>query len=600
MSPRCLEVRRPSTNGCSRRCGRASRVGPSVEARRIAALDAHRRRPIRGRGTALDQVVVNAVDAAGPYVERDRRLHGDFVEASGEGRAPKPTSELDAVLRPRAPTLWPAWCVERADARRAPRRTARRSGAHRRHDAPTPARADRSLPTSPRRAAGLNDPNGAACTPTAVCHLCYQHHPDGPGCGDRCTGATPPARDLVTWEHQPHRAGARDHLRHRVLGGAPSVDRDGIAGSGGTVALRRLVYTHVPARTSPQSHGVAVSVDGWYDVAPVRRQPGSSPGAARDRRRLPRPRGVPSPRRPLGNAGRRRRRGGGDPRPTRDRAPRRPTAVARAARRHLARAPDLLRLRRGHRRGPAGSLEHSVPGGRARRRGAARGTPSATSTARRLTPDDRAQSECAAWTHGRDFYAPQPWSAAPDGRRTWPARTSNRDCGRTTPPSTWRRCDDAAARRAHSHRVGGEAVLAQRPVPSFDARRGCGRRAEHDGLLRADAPMGSVDPGRGGRATCDRASTSSGQRQREVAGEVHRAVDGAGHAHRATPWTTAMPRVRACRQAEDRRAPRGSVPELARRPAPGSFARAGRRRDLGAGALPLRPAPAPRVVGRGR
>ena len=87
-----------------------------------------------------------------------------------------------------------------------------------------------------------------------------------------------------------------------------------------------------------------------------------------------------------------------------------------------------------------------------------------------FTPDDP-PGGCAGWTTGADFYAPQSWSDAPDGRRIWLAWMSNWDYGRTTPASTWRGAM-TLPRDVFLHRVGGEVVLAQRPVPELASARG--------------------------------------------------------------------------------------------------------------------------------
>ena len=111
-----------------------------------------------------------------------------------------------------------------------------------------------------------------------------------------------------------------------------------------------------------------------------------------------------------------------------------------------------------------------------------------------FTPDDPAGS--VRWVdHGADFYAPQSWSDAPDGRRIWLAWMSNWAYARTTPAATWRGTMTAAPRRVppHGRRRGGAGAAACR-------RARCPARAR-DGAARRRRPARRPVGGRvGGRA----------------------------------------------------------------------------------------------------
>ncbi len=100
-----------------------------------------------------------------------------------------------------------------------------------------------------------------------------------------------------------------------------------------------------------------------------------------------------------------------------------------------------------------------------------------------FTCDD--QPDRVRWVdHGADFYAPQSWSDAPDGRRIWLAWMSNWDYGRTTPASTWRGAM-TLPRDVTLRQAGDDVVLVQRPVPELDTRRGTVQQ-QYDVPLRPD------------------------------------------------------------------------------------------------------------------
>ncbi len=322
----------------------------------------------------------------------------------------------------------------------------------------------------------MNDPNGLVHV-DGVFHLCYQHHPADLLWGPMHWGHAT-SRDLVTWEHQPI-ALVPDHLG-TAFSGSAVVDRDGVAGFGEGALV--AFYTHF-LEDVPQSQGVAFSVDGgttWrpYDGNPV----------------LSAPEGLVDFR---------------DPKVLRLRDGHWVMVVAAGDEVALFRSTDLLKWEpcstfgRGH--GAHGGtwetpdlfevrvegtdetrwvLVVSVLGG-----GPAGGTGTqyflGDFDGVRFTSDDPPAT--VRWVdHGADFYAPQSWSDAPDGRRIWVAWMSNWDYARTTPASTWRGAM-TLPRDVFLHRADGRVVLAQQPVRELDAHSRAVTE-EHDLLLRPGAP----------------------------------------------------------------------------------------------------------------
>jgi sucrose-6-phosphate hydrolase SacC (GH32 family) len=322
----------------------------------------------------------------------------------------------------------------------------------------------------------MNDPNGLVHA-DGVFHLCYQHHPDGLAWGPMHWGHAT-SRDLVTWEHQPI-ALAPDHLG-TAFSGSAVVDHDGVAGFG--VGALVAFFTHFQ-QDVPQSQGVAVSVDGgttWrpYDGNPV----------------LGAPEGLVDFR---------------DPKVFRHRDGHWVMVVAALDEVALFGSTDLLHWEalstfgRGY--GAHGGtwetpdlfevpvegteesrwvLVVSVLGG-----GPAGGTGTqyflGDFDGTTFVPDN--PPERVRWVdHGADFYAPQSWSDAPDGRRIWLAWMSNWDYGRTTPASTWRGAM-TLPRDVSLRRAGGEVVLTQRPVPELASAWGSPAQLR-DLRLGPDAP----------------------------------------------------------------------------------------------------------------
>ena len=308
----------------------------------------------------------------------------------------------------------------------------------------------------------MNDPNGLVHA-DGVWHLCYQHHPDGLVWGAMHWGhATSP--DLLAWEHQPI-ALLPDHLG-TAFSGSAVVDHDGVAGFGAGALV--AFYTHFEEGL-PQSQGVAASVDGgttWrpYDGNPVLRAPeglidfrdpkvvrfgDAETGhwvmvlAAGDEVALYRSDDLLSWKE-CGTFGRGHGAHGGG-----------------------WETPDLFELEvdgTGERRWV---LVVSVLGG-----GPAGGTGTqyflGDFDGHTFTCDDPAAT--VRWVdHGADFYAPQSWSDAPEGRRVWLAWMSNWDYGRTTPASTWRGAM-TVPRDVTLTSAGGRVELAQQPVPELASR----------------------------------------------------------------------------------------------------------------------------------
>ncbi len=357
----------------------------------------------------------------------------------------------------------------------------------------------------------MNDPNGLVHA-DGVYHLCYQHHPDDLAWGPMHWGHAT-STDLFTWEHQPI-ALVPDHLG-TAFSGSAVVDHDGIAGFGAGALV--AFFTHF-RQDVPQSQGVAVSVDGGTTWRPY----GGNPV-------LTAPEGLVDFR---------------DPKVFRHRTGRWVMVVAAGDEVAFFSSTDLLRWEPcstfGRGRGAHGGtwetpdlfelpvegtgetrwvLVVSVLGG-----GPAGGSGTqyflGDFDGTTFTPDDAA--ERVRWVdQGADFYAPQSWSDAPDGRRIWLAWMSNWDYGRTTPASTWRGAM-TLPRDVSLHRVGGELVLAQQPVVELAARQGA--VVEERGLLlRPDVPW----EGAPGVAAYDlRLRVDLAGSAHEVGVEVHRGPGG--------------------------------------------------------------------------
>lgn len=328
----------------------------------------------------------------------------------------------------------------------------------------------------------MNDPNGLVHA-DGVFHLCYQHHPHDLAWGPMHWGHAT-STDLLTWEHRPI-ALQPDHLG-TAFSGSAVVDHDGVAGFGRGALV--AFFTHFQEGV-PQSQGVAASVDGgttWrpYDGNPV----------------LAAPEGLVDFR---------------DPKVFRHRDGHWVMVVAALDEVALFSSSDLLQWeplsRFGRDRGAHGGtwetpdlfevpvegttrtrwvLVVSVLGG-----GPAGGTGTqyflGDFDGTTFTPDDPPGR--VRWVdHGADFYAPQSWSDAPDGRRIWLAWMSNWEYGRTTPASTWRG-GMTLPRDVSLRDVGGEVVLVQRPVPELATRCGAGEE-RYDVLLRPDASWEPANP----------------------------------------------------------------------------------------------------------
>jgi sucrose-6-phosphate hydrolase SacC (GH32 family) len=304
----------------------------------------------------------------------------------------------------------------------------------------------------------MNDPNGLVHT-QGTWHLAYQHHPHDLSWGPMHWGHAT-STDLLTWRHDPV-ALRPDHLG-AAFSGSAVVDRDGDAGFGAGALV--AFFTHFEEGV-PQSQGVAVSLDGgtrWQPYA-----------------------GNPVLRAPEGLVDFR------DPKVFRHGdhwvmvlaaghevalftstdllhwAPASRFGRERGAHDGVWETPDLVELEvpgTGERHwvlvvsvmsgGPAGGS------GTQWLRGSFDGTT--------FVPEDG--PDLVRWVdHGGDFYAPQSWSGAPDGRRVWVAWMSNWAYGRTTPAAGWRGAMTLPRELSLRERADG-ALLAQRPVPELDGR----------------------------------------------------------------------------------------------------------------------------------
>lgn len=309
----------------------------------------------------------------------------------------------------------------------------------------------------------LNDPNGLVYD-DGTWQLCYQHHPHslvwGPMHWGRAT-----SRDLVHWEHQPL-ALRPDHLG-AAFSGSAVVDTDGVAGFGAGALV--AFYTH-HVDGEPQTQGVASSTDGGRTWTP---HPGN-----------------PVVRGPAGLVDFR------DPKVLRYGGPGPDghwvmvlvggaevilyrsenlltwVECGRFGREYgahegLWETPDLIELEvegTGERRwvlvvsvmagGPAGGT----------------GTQYFTGTFDGTTFTCDGPPEEVRWVdHGADFYAPQSWYGAPDGRHTWVAWMSNWAYARAVPASTWRGAMTLPRELALRPGPDGRPVLVQRPAPEVAA-----------------------------------------------------------------------------------------------------------------------------------
>lgn len=309
----------------------------------------------------------------------------------------------------------------------------------------------------------LNDPNGLVHV-DGTWQLCYQHYPDslvwGPMHWGRAT-----SRDLVHWEHRPI-ALRPDHLG-AAFSGSAVVDSAGVAGLG--VGAWVAFYTHF-VEGKPQTQGVAASTDGGRTWAP---HPGNPV--------LRGPEGLVDFRDPkvlrYGGPGPHGHwvmvlAGGPEVILYRSEDLLTWTECGRFGRGYgahegLWETPDLFALEvegTGDRRwvlvvsvmsgGPAGGS----------------GTQYFTGTFDGATFTCDGPPEEVRWVdRGADFYAPQSWYGAPDGRRTWVAWMSNWAYARAVPASTWRGA--MTLPRDVSLRPGGDGrpVLVQRPAPEVAA-----------------------------------------------------------------------------------------------------------------------------------
>jgi fructan beta-fructosidase len=309
----------------------------------------------------------------------------------------------------------------------------------------------------------MNDPNGLVHV-DGTWHLCYQHHPRDLSWGPMHWGHAT-STDLVSWHHDAV-ALRPDHLG-TAFSGSAVVDHDGSAGFGAGALL--AFFTHFEEGV-PQSQGVAVSTDG-----------GTAWASYVDNPILEAPQGLVDFR---------------DPKVFRYGGPGAEGhwVMVLAAGHEVAvyTSDDLLHWepasRFGRDLGAHGGVwetpdlfELEVAGTGERRwvlavsviaGGPAGGSGTqwfcGTFDGRTFEAEDAAAD--VRWVdRGGDFYAPQSWSDAPDGRRVWIAWMSNWAYGRTTPAEDWRGI--MTVPRDVSLRQGAEGpVLCQWPVPELDDR----------------------------------------------------------------------------------------------------------------------------------
>ncbi len=358
----------------------------------------------------------------------------------------------------------------------------------------------------------MNDPNGLVYD-GGVFHLCYQHHPADLLWGPMHWGHAT-STDLFTWRHRPVVL-RPDHLG-TAFSGSAVVDHDGVAGFGAGALV--AFYTHFVEET-PQSQGVAYSLDGgetWrpYDANPVL----SAPEGLVDFR-------DPKVFRHADGHWVMVLVGGDEVIFHRSEDLLRWTECGRFGRGHGAHGgvwetPDLFELEVEGTGENRWVLVVSVLGG---------GPAGGSGTQYFVGDFDGATfaahdpPETVRWVdHGADFYAPQSWSGAPDGRRIWLAWMSNWAYARTTPASTWRGAM-TLPRELWLRRDGERVVLAQAPVRELDDRRRVVE--EHcDLVLSPERPWQRKNAP---EAYDLRLRAEVAGAVREVALEVHRGPDGA-------------------------------------------------------------------------
>ena len=309
----------------------------------------------------------------------------------------------------------------------------------------------------------MNDPNGLVHV-DGTWHLAYQHHPHDLSWGPMHWGHAT-STDLLSWRHEPV-ALRPDHLG-AAFSGSAVVDREGVAGFGAGAFV--AFFTHFEEGV-PQSQGVAVSVDDgttWapYDGNPVLR----APDGLVDFR---------------------------DPKVFRYGASGVDAhwVMVLAAGHEVAffTSTDLLRWESASRFGRGNGahegvwetpdlLELPVEGTDERRWvlvvSVMSGAPAGGSGTQwfpggfdgaTFVPDD--EPEAVRWVdHGGDFYAPQSWSDAPDGRTVWVAWMSNWGYGRTTPAAGWRGVM-TVPRELALRGTADDVALVQLPVGELDTR----------------------------------------------------------------------------------------------------------------------------------
>jgi sucrose-6-phosphate hydrolase SacC (GH32 family) len=339
-------------------------------------------------------------------------------------------------------------------------------------------------PTAPERplvhftppSGWMNDPNGLVHV-DGIWQLCYQHHPESLDWGPMHWGRAT-SRDLVTWEHHPV-AIEPDDLG-TAFSGSAVIDPEGVAGFGRGALV--AFYTHF-RDDEPQSQGVAASTDAgvtWTSYA-----------------------GNPVLRAPQGLVDFR------DPKVVRydDHWV---MVVVAGPEVIFHRSHDLLswtecgRFGRGH-----GAHEGfwetpdlfqlDVQGTGERRWvlvvSVLAGAPAGgTGTQYFVGSFDGATFTCdgppdeVRWVdHGADFYAPQSWYGAPEGRRVWLAWMSNWAYARAVPASTWRGAMTLPRDVSLETGEDGRPVLVQRPSPEVD-RHGEPASAARDVVVTPEAP----------------------------------------------------------------------------------------------------------------
>jgi fructan beta-fructosidase len=322
----------------------------------------------------------------------------------------------------------------------------------------------------------MNDPNGLVHV-DGLWQLCYQHHPGSLDWGPMHWGRAT-SRDLVTWEHHPI-AIEPDDLG-TAFSGSAVIDTLGVAGFGAGALV--AFYTHFE-EGEPQSQGLAASTDSgltWRSYV-----------------------GNPVLRAPHGLIDFR------DPKVLRYDDYWVMVVVA-GPEVIFHRSPDLLtwtesgRFGRGH--GAHEGLWETpdlfrleLPGTGERRwvlvvSVLAGGPAGGTGTQYFVGSFDGSTFTCdgppeeVRWVdHGADFYAPQSWHGAPEGRLVWLAWMSNWAYARNVPASTWRGAMTVPRDLRLATGRDGRPVLAQRPSPELD-RHGAEVAVKRDVVVTPDAP----------------------------------------------------------------------------------------------------------------